>query len=269
MGLVEEPRPVQPTVCSPTLDQILSFCALEPVERVFLEDIARRGLGRFSALEQDGRLIALCHVGANVVPSGEGCADFADATARGQARMIIGEERAVDALWDAVHGRMPRPRDDRPGQPVYALREAPKPGDTGLRRARLDDLGLLVPACAAAHKEEIGIDPLRRDAEGFRWRTRMQIEESRSWIWLEDGVIRFKAEASAWTPSAVQLQQVWAAPEARGHGYAQRALRDLCRALLAKVPTVCLFVRPENDPALRLYESIGMTRELTYRSLIF
>jgi ribosomal protein S18 acetylase RimI-like enzyme len=35
------------------------------------------------------------------------------------------------------------------------------------------------------------------------------------------------------------------------------------------VPTVCLFVRPENTPALRLYDSIGMERTITYRSLIF
>ena len=254
---------------TPTLDQILSFCAREPIERVFLEDIARRGLGRFSATARDGSLEALCHIGANVVPSGTGCEVFGEATVRGQARMIIGEEAAVDALWGAVRRRMPRPRDDRPGQPVYALRAAPEAGETGLRPARPEDLELLVPACAAAHKEEIGIDPLRRDRDGFRWRTRMQIEEGRSWIWLEDGVIRFKAEASAWTPSAVQLQQVWSAPESRGHGYAQRALRDLCRLLLERVPCVCLFVRPENDPALRLYESIGMTRELVYRSLIF
>jgi hypothetical protein len=35
------------------------------------------------------------------------------------------------------------------------------------------------------------------------------------------------------------------------------------------VPTVCLFVRPENAPALALYESIGMARTISYRSLIF
>ena len=256
-------------VVTPTLDEILAFCARDPVERVFLEDIARRGLGRFSGLASDGRLEALCHVGANVVPSGAGCAAFAEATARGQARMIIGEQRAVDELWQAVERRMPRPRDDRPGQPVYALREAPDAGETGLRPARAADLELLVPACAAAHREEIGIDPLRRDPEGFRWRTRAQVEEGRSWLWVEDGVILFKAEASAWTPAAVQLQQVWVDPQARNRGHAQRGMRDLCRLLLARVPTVCLFVRPENAPALRVYEAIGMTRELTYRSLIF
>jgi uncharacterized protein len=258
-----------PPVVAPRLEQILAFCAEDPVERVFLEDIARRGLGRFTALERDGRLTALCHVGANVVPSGTGCAAFAEATARGQARMLIGEERAVGELWESVRRRMPRPRDDRPGQPVYALREAPEPGGTGLRLARLADLDLLVPACASAHREEIGIDPMRRDPEGFRWRTRVQIEEGRSWLWLEDGVICFKAEASAWTPAAVQLQQVWVDPEVRHRGYARRALRDLCRLLLADVPAVCLFVRPENAPAIRLYDAVGMTRELTYRSLIF
>jgi uncharacterized protein len=259
-----------PETVAPTFDQVLAFCAEEPVERVFLEDIARRGLGRFFGLAgDDGRLEALCHVGANIVPSGSGCADFAEAAARSGARMVIGEEGAVGELWDAARGRMPRPRDDRPGQPVYALREAPEPGGTGLRAARLDDLDRLVPACAEAHLEEIGVDPLKRDADGFRWRTRQQIEERRSWLWLEDGVIRFKAEASAWTPAAVQLQQVWVDPQARRRGYARRALCDLCRLLLEQAPAVCLFVRPENDPALRLYDSIGMTRELTYRSLVF
>lgn len=254
----------------PSLGQILRFCAEDPVERVFLEDVARRGLGRFRAVQDDnGRLTALCHAGANVVPSGAGCAAFADATAHGGARMFIGEERAVGELWEAARTRLPQPRDDRPGQPVYVLSETPEPGETGLRVARASDLDVLVPACAAAHREEIGIDPLSRDPDGFRWRTRQQIEEGRSWLWLDDGVIRFKAEASAWTPSAVQLQQVWADPEARRHGYAKRALADLCRLLLAQTPTVCLFVRSENTPALRLYDSIGMTRALTYRSVIF
>ena len=183
--------------------------------------------------------------------------------------MIIGEERAVDELWEVAQPRMPRPRDDRPGQPVYVLDEPPPPGDTGLRAARGADLELLIPACAEAHREEIGIDPMRRDPEGFRWRTRAQVDEGRSWIWTEEGRICFKAEASAWTPSAVQLQQVWVDPSLRNRGYAKRALQDLCRYLLERVPTVCLFVRPENAPALRVYEAIGMERVHTYRSLVF
>jgi hypothetical protein len=253
----------------PALEQILAFCAEDPVERVFLEDVARRRLGRFTAFAEEGALTALCHVGANVVPSGQECGRFADAAARGRARMVIGDERAVTELWDVLRGLMPAPRDDRPGQPVYAISTPPAAGETGLRAAREDDFDLLLPACAAAHEEEIGADPMARDPDGFRWRTRSQIEEGRSWLWVEDGAIRFKAEASAWTPAAVQVQQVWVDPAERNRGYAQRGMRDLCRLLLKEVPTVCLFVRPENAPAIRVYEGIGMERHGAYRSLIF
>lgn len=256
-------------VIEPQLDQILEFCAEDPVERVFLEDAARRRLGRFVGVASGNGLSALCHLGANVVPSGRRCGAFADAMLRVRARMLIGEERAVGDLWSAAAARLPRPRDDRPGQPVYVMDEAPPPGETGLRPATMDDLDLLVPACAAAHAEEIGIDPLLRDSEGFRWRTRAQIEEGRSWIWRDRETILFKAEASAWTPSAVQLQQVWADPAVRGQGHAAAALRDLIRLLLERVPVVCLFVRPENGPAVRLYDRVGMRRTISYRSLLF
>jgi uncharacterized protein len=254
----------------PRIEQVLAFCAEEPVERVFLEDVARRGLGRFVAVERtDGSLAALCHTGANVVPSGEDCRAFGQAAARARARMIIGDERAVGELWETARELLPAPSDDRPGQPVYVLREPPEPGDTGLRAAVTADLPRLVPACASAYLEELGIDPLARDPESFRWRTRIQIDEGRSWLWEEDGRILFKAEASAWTPSAVQLQQVWADVETRGHGYARRGLRDLCRLLLRDTPAVCLFVRPENERAIRLYDAIGMRRDGTFRSLVF
>jgi RimJ/RimL family protein N-acetyltransferase len=253
----------------PSLEQILAFCARDPVERVFLEDVARRRLGRFSGFADSGSLDALCHIGANVVPSGADCGRFAQVAARGRARMIIGDERAVTELWTELGRLVSAPRDDRPGQPVYAISEPPEPGATGLRAATERDFDLLLPACAAAHEEEIGVDPMARDPDGFRWRTRSQIEEGRSWVWIEDATILFKAEASAWTPSAVQLQQVWVDPPVRNRGYAQRGMRDLIRLLLRSVPTVCLFVRPENAPAIRVYEAVGMRRRGSYRSLIF
>jgi uncharacterized protein len=243
-----------PRVIEPTLAQVLDFCERDPVERVFLEDVARRGLGRFAGVADEAReLSALCHVGANLVPSGLGCSAFAKAAERSRSRMVIGEEHAVDELWEAARARMPPPREDRPGQPVYVLSVPPEPGDSGLR---------------AAHAEELGVDPLTRDPDGFRWRTREVVEEGRSWLWLEDDVILFKAEASAWTPGAVQLQQVWVDPAARRRGYGSRGLRDLCRLLLETTPVVTLFVRSDNTAAISLYDAIGMKRALSYRSIL-
>ncbi len=248
---------------------ILAFCAEDPIERVFLEDVARRGLGRFSALREDGRLIALCHSGANLVPSGSGTLAFADVALRSRPRMIVGEEGAVTDLWNAIRRGLPDPLDDRPGQPVYVSDTPPPPAGSGLRPARLADLEALVPACAAAYLEEVGIDAHKRDPALSEWRTRAQIEAGRSWIWTERGRILFKAEASAWTDHAVQLQQVWVEPGLRGKGYAKKALADLLGLLLVETPSVCLFVRPENEPAIGLYESLGMRRTISYRSLIF
>ena len=254
----------------PPFEQVLEFCARSPVERVFLEEMALRAIGRFVGLAgEDGELQALCHAGANLVPSGRGCEAFAETAVRSNSRMIIGEEQAVDDLWTVAGGLLPLPREDRPGQPVFKISTPPPSGESGLRRATVDDLERLLPACAAAHELELGIDPRRRDEDGFRWRVRNQIEEGRSWLWLEDDVILFKSEASAWTPAAVQVQQVWVDPEARGQGNASRGLRDLCRLLLETTPIVTLFVRTDNLPAIRLYESIGMERVLAYRSILF
>jgi uncharacterized protein len=258
-----------PALNEPRLDEILAFCAEDPIERVFLEDVARRGLGRFTGLTAGGRLLALCHVGTNLVPSGRGCGAFADVDGATRARLVIGEEQAVGEFWAAARDRLPPPREDRPGQPVYVLERPPAAGGTDLRPATQDDFDLLVPACAAAHREELGVNPLQRDPESFRWRTRMQIEDGRSWLWVVDGTILFKAEASAWTPAAVQLQQVWVDPRVRGRGYAQRGMRDLCRLLLQRVPAICLFARADNAAAIRVYERVGMRHTISYRSLVF
>lgn len=253
---------------TPSLTQILAFCAEDPVERVFLEDLARRGLGRFLAAPKNGSLEALCHIGMNIGPAGLGCGVFARRALASDARMIVGSDSAVSELWDDLSRHLPPPRRDSPKEPVYELQAPPAPGDSGLRLATSSDLELLLPACAAAHEEELGMNPLEYDPVGFRQRTRIQIDSGRSWLWSENGRILFKAEASAWTPSALQLQQVWTDPELRGRGYARRALGDLCRLLLESTPRVCLFVRAENERAIGLYESVGMRQVGLFRSIV-
>ena len=231
----------------PSRSSILDFCAGDPVERVFLEDIARRRVGRFVATSARGRIEALCHVGANVVPSGSGVRRLGDAAAKGKPRMMVGDEAPVSELWSELRDGMPIPLDDRPGQPVYTLHDAPEPAGSALRLATLQDLDILRRSVCARlrgggrYQEEVGIDAYARDPEMFRWRTRSQIEAGRSWIWREGERILFKDEASAWTPSAVQLQQVWVDPSLRGRGFGRAGFADLCRELLAVVPVVCSF----------------------------
>ena len=148
-------------------------------------------------------------------------------------------------------------------------RGAPEEGGTGLREATPADLELLVPACAAAHEDEIGVDPLVSDPDGFpladavadRRRTLLALVGERHDP-LQGGGVRLD---SSYRPAPAGVGRP-RGPRAR---FAQRGMRDLCRRLLAKVPRVCLFVRAEDAPAIRVYEAIGMRRTIAFRSLIF
>ena len=66
-------------------------------------------------------------------------------------------------------------------------------------------------------------------------------------------------------PAAAGVGRPSGAPSGNG----TRALRDLIRLLLERTPAVCLFVRAENGPAIRLYEAVGMRHVLAYRSVLF
>ena len=255
----------------PSLEQILDFCAEDPVERVFLEDVARRGLGRFSAVEARRPARRRSATSARTSSRRDAAAAPSRASRRAsRARMLIGEERAVGELWEAASARHARRRVRiGPASPSTCIDEPPEPGETGLREATTRDLDLLVPACAQAHFEELGVDPLRRDPEGFRWRTQAQIDEGRSWIWVEGETILFKAEASAWTPNAVQLQQVWVDPSVRGRGYgAARAARPLPPAARADARPSASSCAPTTRPGSARTSRSGCADDL-YRSLIF
>ena len=254
----------------PRLEQILEFCAADPVECVFLEDVARRGLGRFTATSptMGGSTRSAMSARTSCPPAPTAVASPRRRHAAAH-KMIIGDERAVTELWDEPARQMPEPRDDRMGQPVYELTEPPPPGETGLRAATDKDFELLVPACAAAHEEEIGVDPLARDAGGLPLAdpfadpggTLLALGGGRGDPVQGRGVGMDAGRGA--DPTGVG-RSAGARP-----GFAQRGMRDLCRLLLKRVPAVCLFVRPENAPAIRVYEAIGMERCGSYRSLIF
>ena len=257
---------------SPTLDQVLAFCAEEPVERVFLEDIARRGLGRFSAVAEPdgGRLQALCHVGANVVPSGDGCAAFAEAAAHGGARMMIGEERAVGELWEAA-----RPRD------AAAARRSSRPAR--LRAARAAGAGRDgAPPGPSPRPRSAGAGVCRRASRGDRGRS---AQARRRGVPLADAPAdrgRALLALARGGRDPVQGRGVGvdagggaaAAGLGRPAGTAAAATRaersptcaGCCSSTSRPSASSC---GPRTSPRLRLYDSIGMTRELTYRSLVF
>ena len=185
-------------------------------------------------------------------------------------RAIISPQHLVEALWNRLRSRLDPPTVVRLNQPVYALsKRLDYPDLTLARYATARDLDPLVPACAAMHKEEVGIDPLERDAAGYRERIRELIEKKRSVVRVLDGRIVTKCEYSAVTPQAVQLMGVWTHPHYRRRGLSLELLREVCGHLSRQSKTVTLFVNDFNRPAVGLYESLGFRRIGMNRALIW
>jgi predicted GNAT family acetyltransferase len=185
-------------------------------------------------------------------------------------RAIISPANLVEMLWTDLRTRLDPPTVVRLNQPIYAIRRRfDYPDLTEARFGTIRDLDMLVPACAAMHKEEVGIDPLERDALGYRERIRELIERKRSVVMVSEGRIASKCEFSAVTPDCVQLMGVWTNPHFRKRGLARKTLSEVCGHLFRSGKTVTLFVNDFNAPAIALYESLGFQRIGLNRALIW
>jgi uncharacterized protein len=262
----------------------LEICAVDPVANVFVESRIRAfGLdpGRLGAqmwgYEQGGRLVSLCYGGANLVPvqaTSSAIAAFADRALRQGRRCssIVGTSVAVSELWGYLRPYWGPARDVRAAQPLMAI-DGPSPilADPAVRRVRLDELDILLPASIAMFTEEVGISPLAGDGgASYRARVSELVRSGRAFARIEDGQVIFKAEVGAATPQACQVQGVWVRPECRGQGLAAPGMAavvvDAARSI---APVVSLYVNDYNRPARAAYLRAGFAETGRFMSVLF
>jgi predicted GNAT family acetyltransferase len=148
------------------------------------------------------------------------------------------------------------------------LAVAPAEPVAGLRLATLEDLDLVVPVHARLVYEESGINPLDDDAEGFRRRCARRITQGKTWVWIEDGRLIFKADIVTDAPEVIYLEGVDVHPEARGKGYGRRCMQQLTAGLLERTSAVVLLVNEERRGAQMFYQKTGFT-QVGYYDTIF
>lgn len=269
------------------LSEALDFLKLDPLANVYfigrLHDEGPGPKGQTLMIRCDGVPVAMASLSTNVILAGNEAVALTlreEAMARlGEriiarmtpVRAIISDARLVDSLWRRIEGYLAPPTVIRLSQPVYAIPAGPNdlPDLQQTRYAAERDLQALVPACAAMHLEEVGINPLERDAVGYRQRVRELIDRRRSFVMTDRSRILFKCELSAVTDRAVQIMGVWTAPSERRRGHARRGMAEVCGHLLRQGRAVTLFVNDFNTPAIRLYESLGFRRIGIHRALIW
>lgn len=266
--------------------RVLEYLGRNPLMNVYLMSRIREDgvlANNTTEVRRNGETVCIATLGSNIVLAsqpprsseslGPAMAMLAERiTARGiPVRAIVSESELVEHLWRHLASKVDPPTVVRLNQPVYALRKPAEdfPDLTMVRYSTLEDLDELVPACAAMHREEVGIDPLERDAFGYRERIRELILGGRSLILRKDSRIAFKCELSAVTSEAVQIMGVWTAPALRRQGLAWIGLREVCGNLLRQRRSVTLFVNDFNEPAVLLYKALGFEQIGTNRALIW
>jgi uncharacterized protein len=262
----------------------LEICAEDPVANVFVESrISAFGVdsGRLGAqlwgFEQAGRLESICYAGANLVPvqaSSAAITAFAERAIRQGRRCssLVGPSTAVRELWGILRPYWGPARDVRAAQPLMAIDSGPRVApDPAVRRVRLDELDILLPASIAMFTEEVGVSPLAGDGGiSYRARVRELIRAGRAFARIEDGKVIFKAEVGAATGRACQVQGVWVRPECRGRGIAAPGMATVVQLARASIsPVVSLYVNDFNTPARATYKRAGFTEVGEFMSVLF
>lgn len=258
-------RPLEPG----DLPDLRRMLDADPVVHCFvasrLGEAQHRIAADFWAVERSGRCVAALHVGANVVPiatddaARQALAERLRRTGR-RGSSLVGPADEVLDLWRRLDGAWGPAREVRDRQPLLAIDGPPRvTADPRVRRVRVDEIDMLVPACIAMFTEEVGISPVTGGAgAAYRARVAELVRAGRAFARFEDGRVVFKAEIGAATARACQVQGVWVAPESRGRGLSEpgmAAVVEISRADIA--PLVSLYVNDYNVVARRCYDAVG------------
>lgn len=263
--------------------EVLAFLSAGTVDTIYMSGLIRdNGLqspenrGTFyGAFGEAGELEGVALIGHFVLVEArsEQALSSLAATARmnPSAHMIVGAPEKIDLFWHhyADGGREPRLICR---ELFFARRRAAaEEGDAqplrGLRLATPADLDLIVPVQALLAYDESGVNPLARDAAGFRRRVARRVEMGRVWVVTEAGHLVAKVDVMADTPEAVYLESLYVRPEDRGAGYGLRCLSQVTRELLRRTPCVCFVVNEQNKAAQSLALRAGFKLRGLYDSI--
>lgn len=148
------------------------------------------------------------------------------------------------------------------------LPTAPPSADTRrlkIRRARPRDLLTLFPLQREYEKEEVLLDPDRFNASATYLHLQQSLKREIVFFASIDRSAVAKAGTNARGIGYSQIGGVFTVPQMRGRGIARALMNVLLEQLERDHRRVCLFVKPENRAAVRLYERLGFVIRDSFR----
>lgn len=245
---------------------VLAYTGLDPAADATWEGALRGRTGR-TLIAAALRMGRTPEGWAAAAPTGDpaGCRALGEAARGARVELVLAPRPAADAWWEGFGGPPARVWSDHR---LYLCAE-PSPGPRlPLRRARLDELQLLVDVSAEMELEDFGADPRLEDAETHRADVRRKIEEGRVWVGERGSDIVFKGDVGLVSGRGALVGGLWVSRARRGEGLGQAGLRTLTDVLLRASPMVGLHVREDNAPALGAYRGAGYRPDLPFRLIL-
>jgi predicted GNAT family acetyltransferase len=253
-------------------DEALALCGRNLAANVFVaarieEGALDRSPGSILGYREGGDLHSLCWVSANVVPV-ETTVDsrslFADRVRRWRAHCasLLGPQDEVLDLWKQLERSWGPERVIRASQPLMSSRTRPSalglPLDPRVRRARLDEVDLILPAAAHMFAAEIGYPPYTGSSRAYRSVLSGLVRRGHTYVVVEGGRVVFKADVGSVSGGCAQVQGVWLAPDLRGQGLSVAMMAAVVEQVMADIaPWVTLYVNDFNLPARATYARVG------------
>jgi uncharacterized protein len=192
---------------------------------------------------------------------------------RRQCASLFGPADMVLGMWQELSTSWGVPRAVRRHQPLMELSVAPSAAgvavDLRVRRARPDEVDLVVPAAAAMFTEEIGYPPYWGSGAAYRQGVAGLITRGHTFVRVEDGQVVFKADVGSVGLGVAQIQGVWVAPAWRGQGLAAPAMAAVAEIVMAEIaPVATLYVNDFNAPARATYRGVGFTEVGSFATVL-
>ncbi len=151
-----------------------------------------------------------------------------------------------------------------------ARRESfPSPAGLVVRTAYLRDLAALLPLQIRYELEEVVITRERYNEQACRQNLKRSLRQQLVLMAELNGKVVAKAGTNARGFTVDQIGGVFTEEDVRNSGIAFRVMEELLRRIFAEKPTVCLFVKKNNLPALALYRKLGFRVADGYRISYF
>lgn len=280
--MLRQRLPVRP-VSVGEFDDALAMCATDRAANVFLaariiDGAARQQPGSLLGHYRGGLLAGLAWVAANIVPVGldeDGAAAIAQRISRLRraSASIFGASDQVKLLWEHLPPTWAPPRSMRMHQPLMVTRTRPRTlglaCDPRVRRARLDEVDMVLPAAAQMFTEEIGCPPYQGSDRGYRSGVIALIRRGHTFVRVDDDEVVFKADIGSLGLGCAQVQGVWVHPRLRGQGLAAPAMAAVVELILdGLADEVTLYVNDYNTPARAAYVHCGFREVGSFSTIL-